>query len=240
MLSLFPSEIATPFAFLNTAEQYSEVERSIAQGFMACVSRWGVGKTTIEDVARQAGVSRATIYRYFPGGRSTIMAAAWAMDVAEFIEAATERISRASTLEDALVGGMHTVAMHFGEHPALRFIREHEAAEFEQLVSFERMDTILLASGSAMGPLLSRFMAKNKAFEISVWVARILVSYLSEPADYVDMTSEESVRRFVRTFILPGIDSAESTANQTDPELSNNKTSINGDLTHTGDSNVHS
>ena len=34
-----------------------------------CVSRFGLGKTTIDDVAKESGLSRATIYRQFPGGR---------------------------------------------------------------------------------------------------------------------------------------------------------------------------
>ena len=32
-----------------------------------CIARVGVAKTTLDDVAREAGCSRATLYRYFPG-----------------------------------------------------------------------------------------------------------------------------------------------------------------------------
>ena len=32
----------------------------------ACIERFGLAKTTIEDIAAEAKVSRATIYRYFP------------------------------------------------------------------------------------------------------------------------------------------------------------------------------
>jgi len=35
----------------------------------------GVARTTIESVAQHAGLSRATIYRYFPGGRDELAAA---------------------------------------------------------------------------------------------------------------------------------------------------------------------
>jgi len=32
----------------------------------ACIDRFGLAKTTVEDIAAEAHVSRATIYRYFP------------------------------------------------------------------------------------------------------------------------------------------------------------------------------
>lgn len=220
-----------PFATLVQTHVESPVERDIADGFMSCVARWGVGKTTVEDIAREAGVSRATVYRHFPGGKNAIAATAWSLDVSEFISAVTERILDARDLEDALVLGMTTVAEHFGRHPALNFMRVHEPAEFERLVSFERMDTILLASGTSMAPLLERFLDSTRAFDASLWIARILVSYLSEPARYVDLGTERDVRRFVRTFVLPGV--------MTMNKISQPKTSTHGDPKNLGDQNVH-
>ncbi len=45
-----------------------EVRERLLQATYDCVARWGLAKTTVEDAAREAGVSRATVYRYFPGG----------------------------------------------------------------------------------------------------------------------------------------------------------------------------
>ena len=52
-----------------------EVRERILQATYDCVGRWGLAKTTIEDAAREAGVSRATVYRYFPGGRDELIGA---------------------------------------------------------------------------------------------------------------------------------------------------------------------
>ena len=41
---------------------------------MRCVARYGVSKTTLDDVAKEAGCARATIYRYFPS-RDDLVAA---------------------------------------------------------------------------------------------------------------------------------------------------------------------
>src|SRR6266851_644407 len=40
---------------------------------LRCIARWGVAKTTLDDVAREAGCSRATVYRLFPGGKDGLL-----------------------------------------------------------------------------------------------------------------------------------------------------------------------
>ena len=47
-----------------------------------CVARFGIAKTTVEDVVKESGVSRATVYRVFPGGKDELLRAAvsWEMD----------------------------------------------------------------------------------------------------------------------------------------------------------------
>src|SRR5207244_71690 len=53
--------------------QPSSTER-LLQATFACVARYGIAKTTVEDVAREAGISRATVYRQFPGGKDQLVA----------------------------------------------------------------------------------------------------------------------------------------------------------------------
>ncbi|MGH9301919.1 MAG: TetR/AcrR family transcriptional regulator, partial [Acidimicrobiales bacterium] len=51
------------------------LEERIMDSALECGSRWGVAKTSLDDVARQAGCSRATIYRLFPGGKASLVQA---------------------------------------------------------------------------------------------------------------------------------------------------------------------
>ena len=43
---------------------------------LECVAKWGVEKTSLDDVAKSAGISRATVYRLFPGGKEAVVRAA--------------------------------------------------------------------------------------------------------------------------------------------------------------------
>lgn len=92
----------------------------------ACFTRFGVAKTTLEDIATEAGVSRATVYRYFEGGRDEIILGVVLREGREFLASLSRRVQREQTLEDAIVEGvMYTVAaVRKNDHLALLFAPE--------------------------------------------------------------------------------------------------------------------
>src|SRR5256885_9631057 len=53
-----------------------EVEAKVVDGALRAIARFGLGKLTVDDVAREAGISRATLYRYFPGRGAVLGAVA--------------------------------------------------------------------------------------------------------------------------------------------------------------------
>jgi len=183
----------------------SPAERRVAEALLRCVARWGLAKTTIEDLAREAGVSRATVYRLFPGGKQAVLYVAVRVEVQRLVDELLAEAELASDLEQCVVGAMHHAAVFLGEHPALSFLRDHERAVLEQVMSFERMDAVLLSAAATVQPALRRFLPDAEAAEAGVWCARLVVSYLAEPADGVDLCELSDVEALVRTFVLPGL-----------------------------------
>ena len=49
----------------NRPETEYEAERRICTAAFACFKRKGIGRTTMSDVAREAGITRPTLYKYF-------------------------------------------------------------------------------------------------------------------------------------------------------------------------------
>src|SRR5205809_7698169 len=80
-----------------------------------CVGRVGLGRTTVEDVARTAGLARQTIYRYFPSKDHLIMALVL-REEEKFLDGVRSAFADAATLQDA---------METGTLFCLRFAREH-------------------------------------------------------------------------------------------------------------------
>jgi AcrR family transcriptional regulator len=190
----------------------------LADAALRCIARSGMAKTTLDDVARAAGCSRATIYRVFPGGKDGLVAAVVDTEVARFFSALALRMGAADDLEDVLVAGMTEAAVRLTEHPALSFLLDHEPEVILPHLAFSHMDSILSVSSTFTAPFLGRFLDHDEAKRVAEWAARIVLSHLLCPADGVDLTDEARVGRLVRTFVLPGHGTATITDDTADVE----------------------
>lgn len=56
------------------AERHAETRRRIVEATVALHQTLGVARTTISEIAAEAGVERATVYRHFPDERTLISA----------------------------------------------------------------------------------------------------------------------------------------------------------------------
>jgi AcrR family transcriptional regulator len=176
----------------------------LADAALQCIARQGIAKTTLDDVARAAGCSRATVYRVFPGGKDGLLSAVVDTEVARFFSALALRMGAAANLEDVLVAGMTEAAVRICEHPGLSFLLENEPEVVLPHLAFSHMDSILDVSSTFTAPFLGRWLDHDEAKRVAQWAARIVVSHLFCPAEGVDLTDEVRVRRLVRTFVLPG------------------------------------
>jgi AcrR family transcriptional regulator len=176
----------------------------LADAALACVARQGVAKTTLDDVARAAGCSRATVYRVFPGGKDGLISAVVDTEVARFFSALALPMAAATDLEDVLVVGMTEAARRITGHGALTFLLEQEPEIVLPLLAFSQMDGILAVSSTFTAPFLGRWLDHEEAKRVAEWATRIVLSHLLNPVEGVDLTDEARVRRLVRTFMLPG------------------------------------
>lgn len=181
-------------------------EERIAAAALRCIARWGVAKTTLDDVAREAGVSRATVYRVFPGGKDGLMDAVARGEAARFLDGVAGVMAAAGSLEDTLVLGMAEAGRRIVAHEALWFLMAHEPATVLSRLAFAKLDEVLAAAADVAAPHFERWLAPDDARRAAEWAARLVLSYACTPADStVDIADEASVRRLVRTFVLPGL-----------------------------------
>ena len=184
----------------------------IIDGTLACLARHGTLKTTVDDIARQSGVSRATVYRAFPGGREQILGAVVDTEMARLFSALGVRLGTARELADALVGGIVEASVRLRDHAALHFLVDHEPGIILGHLAFADSDRLLTTASRFTAPFLARWMPPAEAERVAEWAARIVLSYAISPSDRTDPCDPLQVRRLVTTFMLPGIDALHSTA----------------------------
>lgn len=52
-----------------------ETRKRLMAAALRCISRWGVDKTGLHDIAKEAGCARQTVYNHFPNAEAVIFAA---------------------------------------------------------------------------------------------------------------------------------------------------------------------
>lgn len=177
----------------------------IIDAMLACLARQGLGKTTLDDVARQARCSRATLYRIFPGGKDSVLEAAVDTEVARSLSALAVVMGQASDLESLLVMGMAEASRLFGNNEVLRRLLELEPEVLLPRLTFREMDRILVTASAFLAPFLARWLAPVEAERIAEWATRIVVSYLLCPSEAVDLADEDQLLELVRSFVMPAV-----------------------------------
>jgi AcrR family transcriptional regulator len=169
---------------------------------LTCIGRVGLAKTTLDDVAREAGCARATVYRYFPGKQQLICALV-EREVAAFRQGLLAAAQDAPSLGEAVTTIITTAAGALLGHPALTFVAAHEPEMLLPYLAFERESAVLGAAAQLVAPAFAPFLPIDRATRLAEWVARITLSYLCCPSEHVDVNDALQVRALVDDFVLP-------------------------------------
>jgi AcrR family transcriptional regulator len=175
----------------------------IADAASRCIARKGIAKTTLDDVASEAGCSRATVYRTFPGGKEEVMSAVVDTEVARLFSSVAVEMGRADDLEDAIVAGVVASATIVQEHPALQYVLDNEPGVVLASLCFEPMTGVLDLASHFASPFLSRWLDPEAATRVADFAARIVLSHVATPAPGVNLRDPQSVRRLVGSFVMP-------------------------------------
>jgi AcrR family transcriptional regulator len=183
----------------------SDTRQRILEATYACVARFGLSKTTVEDAARQAGLSRATVYRYFPGGRDELVDAVVSWQYLQFFGRLYEEVHGAVSLEEVLERGLVFARQQLLEHEVLQKVLQTEPDVLLPKLTVESNRTVGLISGFLVPYLHDHGLPEGVAIhEAANFLARMILSYISAPGRW-DLSDPDEVRRLVRVELLPGV-----------------------------------
>ncbi|MCX5044766.1 TetR/AcrR family transcriptional regulator [Aldersonia sp. NBC_00410] len=174
----------------------------------------GIRATTVLQVAEEAGVSRAWLYRHFPDKQSLLGAAIVRLNE-EFWARSHRELSEVAFFDEQLAAGVRLGRSAYDSPGALVMrLRMTEPEEFAACAG---------AGVQALVPDLALFWspyveaarirgeiaAGSDVAEVSEWVARILISLATVPGLTLDPDDPNAVLRHLRRYVMPGLRVAE-------------------------------
>jgi len=186
----------------------TKADDAVLDAVKRCSERWGMAKVTIDDIATEAGVSRATIYRMFPGGKDVLFDALRVRETEEFLVGLRDHVASATTLEELL---LHTVVhatteLRADEHFAVMLASE--PGEVAADLTIEGLPRIIRIASVFLCPLVEVYLPRPEAARLVELLSRLVISYFLAPSVHVDLGDPESARRFLRTYILPAFEAS--------------------------------
>ena len=181
----------------------------VLEGAYECVARFGMAKTTIEDVVKESGVSRATVYRVFPGGKDQLLRAAVGWEMQRFFGRLAEAVAGAADFASLVEDGLTFAHSAVHRHEVLQKVLVTEPETLLPLLTTEQERPLQFITEFLLPYLerereAGRVQAGVDLEESADFVARMILSLIASHGDW-DLDNPTEVRTLVRTQLLAGI-----------------------------------
>jgi len=172
-----------------------------------CLEQFGPQKTSMEDVARAAGMSRATVYRYFEN-RDALLLGVASRQASALAAEAISYLSRYSTISDWLVEGLLFTLREMPNRPV--FASLVTSLDSRSSGSLLLGSTGLIQIGvNVLGPMFANAKQQGLLREdidpemLIEWLLRMLWTYLNAPSQVA--TDEDGMRKLLRMMLIPAV-----------------------------------
>lgn len=183
----------------------AEARQQILAAAEKVIAQYGVSKTTMDDIGRQAGVSRPTVYRYF-GDRDNLLAALIERRTRMLFDRARNYIFGFESFAEQLVEGLLYLVDHGRTDPIVRIL---VGPEYLGVTSPIVNGTALVAELTAemWEPILRRAIERGQTgsdidvLAVGQWLA--LVQFIMVGRRDVAGADEAGTREMLKRFVLP-------------------------------------
>jgi AcrR family transcriptional regulator len=189
----------------NTKTQ--PVRERLLDAAEGCLEQFGSEKTSMEDVARAAGMSRATVYRYFENREALLLGVA-SRQASALAAEAINYLAQFSTISDWLVEGLLFTLREIPSRPV--FASLVTSLDSRASSSLWLGSTGLVEIGiNVLQPIFSNAKAQGLLRDdvdpamLVEWLLRMLWTYLNAPSQVA--TDEEGMRKLFRMMLIPAV-----------------------------------
>jgi len=184
------------------------MEARVLDAAKACCERWGLAKVTVDDIAAEAGCSRATLYRMFPGGKDVLFEALRVRELEDFFTRLMGHVDGAADLEELLVRTVVAATAELRSDQHIALMLASEPGETLGQLTVEGLPRIVRFATVFLVPLVDAYLPREESSRLVELMSRLVISYFLAPSDHVDLGDPASAAQFLRTFILPAFESS--------------------------------
>ena len=168
----------------------------------------GVRRTTMDDVARRASVSRITVYRRFPT-KDDLVRAVFLREAQTLFDTVDEAVSHLPRAADQLVEGFVAILTAGRRHPLLSGLLEVEPESVLPYFTLGGGPILALARGYLAGQVRrgqhSGQLRDIDPEAIAELAVRLTVSFILTPDSCFPLEDEDDLRTFARRYLVPAV-----------------------------------
>jgi AcrR family transcriptional regulator len=204
-------------AYVDAVERVDDMDETRVRVLDAAYEqfcRMGIQRSTMEDVAKRAGVSRITVYRRF-ATKDALVEQVVRREFRRYFDRFLIDIQQAETAADRVVLGFVSSLRAIRRNPLIGGLI---AAEPDLLVSSMIRDggrTLATVREFVAGQLRQEQRAGKVSGELDTdfvaeMMVRVSASFLAIPSHLVDLDDDEQLAALARRFLVPMLDPAAS------------------------------
>lgn len=190
-----------PAAPIETADGLDGRSRVLA-AVLELAELTGLRKLSMDEVARRARVSRATLYTYF-AGREALLAAVAAAELSRLTDVVTVVAARYDSADERLVHGFAAAYRHLRGHGPLSAIMRINPEILMPYVISDRRETLDLGSALLQESLRLDDIDPASGAALAEHMTRLLHTLVLIPSTTLGLQGIDGPELFARTFLLP-------------------------------------
>ncbi|MEI7623938.1 MAG: TetR/AcrR family transcriptional regulator [Actinomycetes bacterium] len=192
-----------PAAALAPIKHETPVTERIIAAAAALIASQGLRATSVDDIAFSAGCGRATVYRWFPGGRSELLDVTLGQGVDRIFASCTQVTDHAPSLAEAVAGTINIAVLELSNDAVVQQLLVDEPDTIATLISPVRIEPLFERASTWGIEHFSRFVEPAVAAHVGEWCARVVTDHLRSPAPIINITDPALARALVDTFLIP-------------------------------------
>lgn len=188
----------------RTSATRTEQEAAILKAAAEEVALVGVGRLSMDVIARQAGVSRSTLYRRFPSREALITELG--RQTFDFAMARLQTVGVAAGAQEAAVAAFREGVRLLTGEPVMRRFLQLDGDFTATAGMFDEARVFLASAAAAMAKALraaGATMSDDELHAVAELHIRLATSLVQVSTPVLDVTDDDAVTHYARTYLAP-------------------------------------